>query len=240
VAPGALIDTGTLGAHSFSVTGTDFDGNSATLVHDYTVSAETSSALLEDSFDRPDSDLVGTGWAEAEATGASVSIAGQRLFFDHTPDLANRPLVRRSFSPVSSGSLHWDFDFDWARTGSEGTYAVLMQLGDGAQMSDDSPDHGVGVNLVWTRTDGVDQSLGFRHLGATDPLAVLSGPASVSVSADLDLHTFSLSIDGSPVQAGIPFDANVSLDTVRFLTNGLNEANFSGRSFDNVTVLGAN
>jgi hypothetical protein len=115
-----------------------------------------------------------------------------------------------------------------------------MQLGEGALMSDSSPDAGVGVNLIWTNVGGVDQTLAYRQAGVNSPLVELSGPAAISVSADLDLHTYSVAIDGAVVQAGLPFDAQVSLDTVRFLTDGLNEANFSGRSFDNVAVLGSN
>jgi hypothetical protein len=36
--------------------------------------------------------------------------------------------------------------------------------------------------------------------------------------------------------AGIPFEDGVALDTVRFFTSGLNEANFSGRCFDNLNL----
>jgi hypothetical protein len=43
-------------------------------------------------------------------------------------------------------------------------------------------------------------------------------------------------VDGVQALAGIPFEDVVALDTVRFFTSGLNEANFSGRCFDNVSL----
>jgi hypothetical protein len=39
------------------------------------------------------------------------------------------------------------------------------------------------------------------------------------------------------VQAQIPFDNAVALDTVRFFTDGLNELNFSGKAFDTLEVF---
>jgi hypothetical protein len=45
-----------------------------------------------------------------------------------------------------------------------------------------------------------------------------------------------VSVDGVLVQAGVPFEDAVGLDTVRLLTDGLNETNFTGRCFDNVDL----
>jgi len=172
--------------------------------------------ILDESFDRPDSSVVGAGWVEVEEAGASAVIAANQLFFADASDVTNRPLVRRSFAPVSSGTLQWGFDFDWARTGNEGTYRLLMQLGDGGGMSDASQDGGAGINLVWTRIDGAHQSLGYRKDGADTALAVLSGPAAISVTADLDAETYTVLVDNLVVGTDMPFDASVSLDTVRF------------------------
>jgi hypothetical protein len=193
---------------------------------------------LSDNFDRPDSSEVGLGWVEVEGPGATVSIANEQLFFDDTSDAANHPMVKRGFSPVSAGTLQWDFDFDWARTGNEGTYTVLMQLGDGDLMSDSDLSDGTGVNLIWTKIDGTDETLGYSQAGVNTALAGVSGLASITVVADLDASTYSVVVNGTPVGSNIPFDANVDLNTVRFSTDGLNEANFSGRTFDNVSVLG--
>ncbi|HEU0021059.1 MAG TPA: hypothetical protein VFR55_05215, partial [Dehalococcoidia bacterium] len=122
----------------------------------------------------------------------------------------------------------------------EGTYRFLMQLGDSAVMSDTSQSGGAGVNLIWTSISGVHQTLGYTKTGVNTPLTVISsGPHTphISVTADLDAKRYSVAVNGTSVGTGILFDANVaSLDTVRFLTDGVNEANFSGRTFDNVLV----
>jgi hypothetical protein len=192
--------------------------------------------LLSDTFDRPDSPVVGAGWVELEATGARVSIAGNRLFFDESSDIVRRAQVSRGFAPAGSGTLRWEFDFDWARTGREGTYGVHMQLGENGLMSESEEDDGIGVNLIWTSIDGAHQSLGYSVGGMLTPLAVVSGLAGVSVEVDLEDRTYSVAVDGEVAQSGIPFDADVALDTVRFLTDNLNEQNFSGRAFDNVVI----
>jgi hypothetical protein len=197
---------------------------------------QATSPLLSDTFDRANSLEVGEGWVEVEQSGGAVEIANNRLFFSSTSDLADRPLVRRSFDPVSSGTLRWDFDFDWDRTGNENTYRLIMQLGASSNMSGASQNAGVGVNLIWTSIDGVHQSLGYSQGGIDTALDVLSGLAHISVVADRDSQTYSVAVDGGVVQSGVPFDANVPLDTVRFLTDGVNEQHFAGRAFDNVVV----
>jgi hypothetical protein len=193
--------------------------------------------LIADTFDRPNSPAVGEGWVEVEPAGTAVSIAANRLFFAESSDAVNRPLVRRNFSRVDTGTLQWDFDFDWNRTGTEATYRFLMQLGDGSIMSDASQNGGAGVNLIWTSINGTHQSLGYRKAGVNTPLAVVSGPRTISVVADLNARTYSVAVDGAVAGTGIPFDANVSLDTVRFFTDGLNETNFSGRTIDNLSIF---
>jgi hypothetical protein len=69
---------------------------------------------------------------------------------------------------VAGGTLVWEFDFDWSRTGSESRYGLHMQLGDGSLMSDDEEDSGVGVNLVWTRTGFTHETLNYRQAGMAD------------------------------------------------------------------------
>jgi hypothetical protein len=196
----------------------------------------TGPVLLNDTFDRANSPEVGEGWVEVEQSGAAVEIGNNRLFFAETSGMFNRPLVSRSFAPVSSGTLRWDFDFDWDRTGNENTYRLIMQLGASSNMSGASQNAGVGVNLIWTSIDGVHQSLGYSQGGIDTALDVLSGLAHISVVADRDSQTYSVAVDGGVVQSGVPFDANVPLDTVRFLTDGVNEQHFAGRAFDNVVV----
>ena len=188
-------------------------------------------------FTRPNSSTVGQDWVEVEQSGASVSISGNTLYFGDTSDATNRPLVRRSFAAVSTGTVVWQFDFDWTRSGSENTYRLFMQLGDGAQMSDGDQDAGVGVNLIWTQIGGAHESLGHRASGTNTALVQVSGTATVKIVADLAAHTYDVYIDGALIRSLVPFDNLVSLDTVRFFTDALNEKNFSGQAFDNVELI---
>jgi hypothetical protein len=183
---------------------------------------------------------------------ATVSITGSnangngKLFFDDTSDVPNRPLVRRSFSPVSTGNLQWEFDFDWSRTNPDAGYELWMQLGDSSLMVNPSStatqSTGVGVNLRWGSFSNVDQSLVARQdatRGGPTALTVISGPTHLSVTADLASRTYSLSVDGALVASGLSFDqlgTVATLDSVRFFTNNLDEQNFSGRTIDNVLV----
>jgi hypothetical protein len=103
-------------------------------------------------------------------------------------------------------------------------------------MSDGSLDAGVGVNLTWTNFSGTHEMLADRKSGGLAGLQVVRGASQIRVVADLNAKTYSVSVNGTAAGSGIPFDANVSLDTVRFLTDGLNEIYFSGRCFDNLFV----
>ena len=64
----------------------------------------------------------------------------------------------------------------------------------------------------------------------------MSGAATVKIVADLDSRTYDLYIIGTLIQTLVPFDNLVNLDTVRYFTDALNEANFSGQAFDNVEL----
>jgi hypothetical protein len=103
-----------------------------------------------------------------------VTISDERLFFDDTSDVINRPGVKSSFTGASTGTLTWGFDFDWTRTGDESTYRVLMQLGDSTAITDDSQNDGVGVNLIWSRIGEDHEVLGYRDEDGDHALAVLS------------------------------------------------------------------
>jgi len=197
------------------------------------------SQLLFDDFNRPDSSTVGSGWIEYEVAGAAIGIQDNRLCVLDSTDNTNRPLMHRTFQPVSSGEMLWAFDFDWTRVGSEGTYRVFMQLGEGNLMSNDDQNSGVGVNLVWSQVNGIHEILAYRTGGSDTALAIVSGSAHISVRADLDSHTYEVSVDGAMLQTQVPFDNSVGLDTVRFFTDGLRASNFAERCFDNVKVESA-
>jgi hypothetical protein len=168
-----------------------------------------------------------------------VGIDNNKLTFLDTSDKRNRPMTSHSFQRATAGTLRWEFKFDWARTGSEGTYYLFMQLGDGALMGDQDQQTGVAVNLLWAKIDGVHETLGYDDGRSTTALAGLSGLATLVVDADLDQGTYAVSIDGIPIQSGIPFDNTGEIDTVRFFTDLLNERRFSGMSFDDLLIEGS-
>jgi RHS repeat-associated protein len=142
--------------------------------------------LLSDTFDRPNSITVGNGWVEVEGTGTEVGIDSNQLCFTATAGEANRPVVGHAFSQVSSGQLEWRFDFDWSRTGPEGTYRLFMQLGEGALMGDNQ-NAGVGVNLVWTEIGGTHETLAYRQGGTETALTTVTGTLQTTViSYDYD------------------------------------------------------
>lgn len=201
-----------------------------------TPTSRAPAVLLEDSFDRPDSSVVGHGWLEIESTGAQVGIRNKKLMVLDASDAVNRPLVRRSFARVSSGKLVWEFHFNWTRGHNEGTYRLFMQLGDSALMSDAEQSSGVGVNLLWTVLDGSHETLGVLKQGEVTAVTPLSGSARLSIVANLDTHSYDISVNNSVVQRQVPFDNLVALDTVRFFTDAVNEARFSGRTFDDVVI----
>ncbi|GAF81462.1 unnamed protein product, partial [marine sediment metagenome] len=210
------IDTLSVGTHTITATVTDTGGLSGSAAITVTVDPAGPSVLFSDPFDRPDSDTVENGWSEVEQSGAAVSILNGKLYVSDASDRANRPMVTHLFAEATSGKLVWEFDFDWARAGDEGTYRLFMQLGDSSLMTSSSQDDGVGVNLIWTRIDGVHQSLGYRQSGVVTSLTELSGAHHVTVEVDLDLSTYSVAIDGSVVLSDIALDNAVNLDTVRF------------------------
>ena len=229
-------DVGFVGTDAFTYVASDGTRESAAA----TVSIEVGQqpVLFTDAFGRSNGASVGNGWVEVEAAGAATALDGGRLAFADTSDAALRPLVRHTFPEVTSGSVTWEFELDWTRVGSESAYAVYMQLGDGAQMSNDVRNAGVGVNLVWTRIGTQDQMLGSSRAGATTALRQVVGHATIRVNVNVDTHQYDVFVDGAPVRSGIGFDVLVALNTVRFFTDGLNEVNFSGRAFDNVSVRG--
>ena len=77
---------------------------------------------------------VGNGWAETEASGATAQIASNRLELSSN-DANIRPIVQHTFASQSSGTVTWSFNWDWTRSGNEGTYELYMQLGNSAAMN---------------------------------------------------------------------------------------------------------
>ena len=197
----------------------------------------TGHILVDDQFDRADSSVVGNAWVEVEVTGQTQLLNGA-LSFDAV-DEPYRPLIYKTFTQQTSGIVSWVFDLDFRRTGSEGTYAFWMQLGDSSQLSVADPTSlGVAVNLKWGGpTEGLlaHEGLGYVVGGAVNEVTTVSGLQTVVVQADLDAQNYSIDVNGQLVGL-IPFDNAVPIDTVRFFTNGLSQVNFASRLVDNVFV----
>jgi VCBS repeat-containing protein len=193
-------------------------------------------ALFSDSFSRATSPSVGNGWVEVEAAGAIAVLDGTRLSFADTSDAVMRPLVRHGFNAVTSGFLEWEFELDWTKAGTDDAYEVHMQLGDGAQMNAGSATAGVGIDLVWGRVGGTDQTLGYRRAGATTALQALTGPATIRVRVDVAALAYDVYVDDQSVGTKIPVETSVTFDTMRFFTDGVDETAFSGRTFDSISV----
>ena len=213
------------------------DGTSDSAAATVSIAVGDAPSLFSDSFTRATSPEVGNGWVETEATGAVVVLDGTRLSFADTSEAVMRPLVTHGFNEVTSGYLDWEFELDWTKTGTDDAYAVNMQLGDGAQMNAGSTTAGVGVNLVWGRIGGVDQTLGYRRAGATTALAPLTGHGTIRVHVDIGALAYDVYLDGQRVGTAIPLETSAAtFNTMRFFTDGVDEQAFSGRSFDAISV----
>jgi VCBS repeat-containing protein len=224
---------GFTGTDTFTYTASDGTRDSAVA----TVTIAVGDPLLfSDPFTRATSPSLGNGWSETEATGAAAVLDGTRLRFADTSDAVMRPLVTHRFAEVASGYLEWEFQLDWTKTGTDNAYEVHMQLGNGAQMNAGSATAGVGVDLVWGRVGGVDQTLGYRRAGAATALAPLSGLATIRVRVDVGALAYDVYVDGQRVGSAIPVETALTFDTLRFFTDGVEESAFSGRTFDSVSV----
>ena len=175
------------------------DGTRDSAVTTVTIAVGEAPILFSDSFSRATSPAVGNGWTEAEAAGAAVVLDGTRLSFTDTSEAVMRPLVTHRFNEVTSGYLEWEFELDWTKTGTDAAYAVHMQLGNGAQMNAGSQTAGVGINLVWGRIGGADQTLGYRRAGATTALTPLTGRATIRVRVDVGGLAYDVYVNGQRV-----------------------------------------
>ena len=191
--------------------------------------------LLEDNFDRPDNNSVQTGWVEVEQAGADMGILNNKLYVYDASDINLRPMVKQLFPRTNNGSVVWQFDFDWTRTGAEGTYYIYMQLGDSTKFSDTGLDTGAVVNLLWMNS-GIHQSLVYRTAGAFTRITSISGQNRIGVVADFITKTYDVLVNDIQVASDVPFYSDNPIDTVRIFTHKLNEAYFSGRSFDSLSI----
>ncbi len=193
--------------------------------------------LFHDPFDRRNSDKLGRHWSEVEGR-SKVRIANEGVFFEAADD-PYRPMIAGRFERQVAGSVVWEFDFDFQRTGPERSYSFWMQLGSGADMNlQDPTGRGVAVNLVWGGPDqGLEahESLGYVSRGAVVHALTMRGRQTVRVEANLETKSYTLEVAGQRVE-GIPFNRDVPLDTVRFFAHQLNGRNFATAALDNVTL----
>lgn len=192
--------------------------------------------LFADAFDRPDADVIGGGWTELEPLGSKAVIQGGRMCFSEASDKVNRPYVRHKFSRVSSGTVLLTLTMDWTRTGTDNDYAVYIQLGDSAQLKPDDHAAGMGPSLVWTTVNGKPETLGYLKNGVVTAMSTVRGPAVITVSIDLKAYTYEVRVNGQTVGTGIPFEKNITPDTMRIFSDRLNEEAFSGRCFDDIEI----
>ena len=199
-----------------------------------------------DFFDRS-SETVGNGWVEHESAGdASVSVGGGGLYFDEPDDQTFEPWVYTEMGAIDTGVWRWRFGFDWDRPSEEGTYRVLMQLGD-STMGDPGtnaavfPNTGVGVSLVWGGSDvGLvgEEKLGYEVAGVPVTLGDLSGLTDIDVRVDFTTlaPTFSVTTTPGDTYSDLPLSqALTSLDRMRFISDRVSTL-VSGRTFDYVIV----
>jgi hypothetical protein len=135
------------GPYTVTTTSASVSGNATVYV------VEPVDTILYDNFNRANSTtignpIVGSSWQKTETTGNTAEILNNRVYFT-SADGPNVPLVKNLFdTEVTTGKLTWTFNFDWSRTGTEGTYEVRMQLGQRGLQDNDAAT-GVSVDLIW-------------------------------------------------------------------------------------------
>ena len=209
--------------------------------------AHNNAKIFQDNFNRANSGSVGNGWTEvSEDASHFTEIFSNTLRFNAN-DGNEISKIKHTFEKQTTGKIKWTYTFNWAKTGAQNDYAIRMQLGDSGIMTDASPHTtGVAVNLIWgdsTRM-GSDQGFGRITSGGTTTTqqAVVSGEATITVTADLDANTYDLEISGSGYSSGtrlatgIPFDNAVDIDEVRIYADDIQTSQFSPNQFDNMVI----
>ena len=211
--------------------------------------------LFADHFTRANSVTVGNNWTENDGSStAEAQILSNRLDLNTVNDV-NQPRVMQHFQEQDTGTLYWNFTFNFERTGTETDYEVWMQLGDSSLMVDPatSDSTGVAVNLKWAGPSrGMSNHEGFGHVqgASTSEIGVVSGDAGynaggdayVEVVAYLDTNQYDVTVTGPGLVSGggsatsKNFDNNVDINCIRLYSDELHEGNFGDLEFDNMTV----
>ncbi len=190
-----------------------------------------------DFFDRPPSDSVGGGWLVNEGSG-DVDIEAGALFFNHTSNQENRPLVDHPVGLID-GRFAWQVGFDWGRSGSDSEYRLHLQLGNSAAMDNppaEDPNFsnaGVGPSLLWASpSQGMfhHEGFGYEVAGAVTELQQVSGQSKITVHFDVAGGTYDVSVDELILGAEIPFTSSLgAIDQIRILCWQMQENSFDGR-----------
>ena len=209
--------------------------------------------FIDEDFNRGDSNILGNSWIEIDSDpSAEAQILNNRLDFKALDD-DHQPLIYTTFTQQTTGKIRWSFTFNFERTGSEGTYEMFMQLGQGLTNAPTGDTTGVAVNLKWGGTNnGFSNHEGFGYYNGVTvtQVAIVSGDAgsnsggdaTIEVIADLDAKTFDLTISGAGFISGsgtttsIPFDNSLNIDTIMLYLNGINESNFGDLEIDNIII----
>ena len=197
-----------------------------------------------DLFDRADSTTVGNGWTVMEDGGTKLNVTGGALWFETTADVNNRPVAQHDFAPIT-GRLACRLGFNWARTGTEGSYRVHMQLGLSSMMDNPPAQQdvwsvaGVGPSLLWAGPNvgmTTEEGLGYAIGTTAKQVITATGKVDIDLRAALGSHDYSMNA-GSVQSVGLAFSTAVdSLDRLRLFTWQVNQANFGPRGFDYVIV----
>lgn len=233
-----------------AMVGKDNNGNNGNIL---TTSASSGSGgggtttLVSDDFNRANSATVGSGWTEIEGSPTGLAeISNNTLRLNSTNETA-RPMVKRTFTKQTTGTMSWTFSFNYNRIGTEAGYFVRMQLGDSAIMNDASPNTaGTAVNLIWTGVSGGmpnEESFGVTTgTNTRTRVATVEGQVNVIIDVDLDNNGYRVRLNGPGVispaspDALVPFNNNVDIDEIRIFNDSLTDTSHSGRQFDNMVL----
>lgn len=212
--------------------------NSIPVIFDWTLPSETN--VFSDNFTRANSTTLGNGWTESGSSG-DATIFGNMLYFDVAGGNLS-PIASHTFAAQTTPFVV-EFDFTFARTGSDSTYAVYMQLGSSGQMSTSSIKNGIGPNLKWAGRSGTQsvggmethEGFGFEQGTSTVQIAQVNTYTHIMIWIDPVNHEFKV-LAGGFYGAGT-FENNInSIDTIRFMTNNLSNSSFTARIIDNLEI----
>jgi hypothetical protein len=208
--------------------------------------------LLEENFNRADSDVIGNSWKVTVGDSGVAKLDKESVLFE-PEDEDFTPRIEHTFAVQTSGKFTVSFKMDWVRE-YETNWAFYMQLGDSkkipAKMDYESDaGEGISVNLVWGGGEAIDSEevavFGSVKAGKVTKLAIVNDDEDeksivvdpvVTIVVDMDKSTYDVSINGK-TYANQAFDNKGSIDTIRFIADKTNMSNFVKASVDDVKIV---